>query len=653
MYLIFSSQWNNNISDLESHHSRLHEGSALRATNRNTVDAIIAEEGQRHDGRDATCLPFTNTGPKSRVERDANIASSSAIGSRLNIVQEFLDLTYPQSIVPSIISPRRRDHFQEPQQSEIETARPLSPSRSTLPFAAETVEFLVRDLMPPAILDGVGFQKFAHAISSAGRTMPEYAPIDRRVLLQELESLHTRVSTEVARILATAEKSIALSVELWRHCDFATVYAHCIDSSSFAPIKMSLLVFHCNGSGNAASSTSSQSRYSTDSSIVEQDRRDTIASREMEPLGGQQLVTTGDTSDTDEYILSALAESLRAWKISPDRILAVTTSSATLTCSRVEQSCGIKTHITCIATILNQVMARALRRHEVVLHRACLVAGIDWLPCTSENWLSHIRLVKQAHEMIQCHRTAGDGAAKRLEQADVEVISSLNSLMISAEEAAVSLCMERGRVPLSSILSTLENLVHVASGVSIGRGVERSVSATALEVAQSLSDYFSMLVTDQTEVSLLCMILDPRFKNILSSQSRQSTYGIGQGGVFAVLKKHLEVQLSSSGKTAQEDSAAREIEMYLSENDVPSDVHVGSWWAGRTGKYKLLKTIAQRVLAIPGTATPAVRALRNCASVAPDSEAVMAMRRRGLCQLSDVSPAYIQTVVFLNNNLDL
>lgn len=566
-------------------------------------------------------------------------------------VQDFLDFRRLPATSQSDSGSSHRNNLADADMSHVEEARHLSPSRSTLPYAPETVEFLVRDLLPPAILDGVGFQKFAHKISSAGSWRPEYAPIDQRALLQELESLHTTVSNRVAQILLSAGSAIALSVELWPQCDFATVYAHCLHSASLRPLKITLLVYHLKRRKSCA--TYSPVRQTCDYNTQELEPVDPFDDIECN-LHGQGISSPeDDPSKADALIIKALVEALRAWKIPPSNILAVTTSSVTLSSAHIERSTGIKTHIPCIGSVLNGVVSKALRKHEEVLHRASRTMNVSCMSCVTDNWIQYIQLFKRTVDRTELHLMAGDDMLTEIQLDDNAVMKSLIPVLNAAEEAAIGMCQEQGHVPLSIVLRALDNLVHVASNVSIGRDVERSVSETALEVAQSLSDVFSCIISDQAEKALLCIVLDPRLKSVIATPHGQSTYGIGDGGVSEVLRRHLRIEVSSTYDMGLEHSIDSEVEMYLAENVAPSGVQIGNWWAGRTGKYRLLKRLAQRTLPIPGLASGGARMLRSCMSASPDKDTVMAMRRRGLCQLSDVSPAYIQTVVFLNNNLDL
>jgi hAT family C-terminal dimerisation region len=278
-----------------------------------------------------------------------------------------------------------------------------------------------------------------------------------------------------------------------------------------------------------------------------------------------------------------------------------------------------------------------------------------------------------------------------------------------AADAADLFSNSEERLPLSMARAVLENLLEVSTKVSIGHEIDRQVRYTALEVAQSLSDALSILNADHGDIGLLCMILDPRFKDSLSSSVLTKPL-VGQTEASRLLRRHYEAELNrmeslppdarvpahqrdvlatsefanepaiiDQPDTTRDDrrrpglavgstwlsapqsepgrdgdlAAGDEVDMFLSEECISPRAFVAPWWAARRTRYPVLARIAARFLAVPATASPTARAFRRTFAQPPRRDVVVAMRRRGLCELSDVSPAYVQTVVFLNSNLHI
>jgi hAT family C-terminal dimerisation region len=586
------------------------------------------------------------------------------------------------------------------------------------PFARETVEFLVQDLLPPAVLDGEGFRSFTSALTAAGRG-PEYVPISRLALLHELEARHTRISHLVAEMLVNSGDGIALSVEVWHRCSYATVYAHTLHATTFEPLCAALLVHHFKEELPSGPSSIGSLRIDepVPSPRVASDGREVSTGSDRvvhspAATGTSPFVPGGshDETSVEGRIVVAVCETIRAWKIPPSRIVAVTTSSEELSTSRMERFSGVKSHFTCVGVLLTRVISKVLEQYMASIDQACRTFGLELASSFANDWVLQSRLVQQISVGFNDkHIGTQSKDFSHLSDPELAPVLSLNDLLQPVADAADLFSNSEERLPLSMARAVLENLLEVSTNVSIGHEIDRQVRSTALEVAQSFSDALSILNADHGDIGLLCLILDPRFKDSLSS-SLLTKQLVGQTEASGLLRRHYEAELNrmesfppdirvqayqkdvldgsgftsevqtrdqaepapeerrrtglaagSTWRSAPQIELARgvslargdEVDMFLSEECISPPALVAPWWAARRTKYPVLARIAARVLAVPATASPTARAFRRTFAQPPKRDVVVAMRRRGLCELSDVSPAYVQTVVFLNSNLHI
>jgi hypothetical protein len=482
------------------------------------------------------------------------------------------------------------------------------------PFAAEAVKFLcVTDLLPPAVLSGDGFARFASALSASSSDGQHYVPLTSELLVSELEALHARVSLSVADVLSCgAATSTALSVELWNDGRFVNVVAHCVDRVSFEPTAVTLLV-----------------HYSGPPIVPDGSGRDAKLMRGCPRCNNREA---------DERIMCAVSEALQVWKIDPSTISSVTSQSESLSCATSERTCGVKTHLTCVATLLARVMGEALQNHKDVIERASCALGtiaeeLSAKFIDSNRWVHDCRIVlellrRSSHQQLQQLTPL----VFQPSDADIAVLTALSKLVGPATSVAESIACVSGHMSMSFSQALLENLVSVASKVSLGgdRAVPTiaAVRETAFFVAQELSNAASVLLADPAEISLLCSALDKVSNPEGTSLSLLlDRYDSAEVHTFLVEETRSRVGGPGSGMSA--------------------------WWAARIGRYPVLEQAARRAISSPATAMPPARAVPRVGPAHPNRDMIVAMRRLGLCRLSDVSVPYIQTVVYLNANLDV
>lgn len=475
---------------------------------------------------------------------------------------------------------------------------PLGTSLNQL-MAEETVRFLVRDMLPPTILDGEGFQIFSRVLNA------EYHPPSQQTLVSELEALHSRTSDQVALFLSRADK-FALSVEVWPPSSlqyhFATVNAHCLDPDTFQPKTFTLLVYRQSlGVGTPRKSPKEENR----------------------------------TSD-GEIANAAVAETIDQWKIDPKRIIAVTSATPSK-----PQSARLYTRIHCIADMLQQTIGQALFNHETSIRRVMAEASLEGVIFDSNvaNWLANINSI----------RLCVKAAVKPVEalRDDLAVVESLYSVLKPVRQAVepLSVC---DFAPLGLARRQLELIVDAATKVSIGRNAHPAVRQTTFQIAQDVSDALSRMTADHAESMILCSILDP------CTQSLDDEYK------FTVLRRHCCVELNTDAVTGEEhggvtreetsSTAEKEVRAFLAGDASSEGESMDEWWAARKEKFPVLSRIVRKVMAVSSTCMPASRAFRELTPASSVGNRV-AQRRKLLCQLSTVSPAYIQTAAFLNNNL--
>jgi hAT family C-terminal dimerisation region len=488
------------------------------------------------------------------------------------------------------------------------------------PFAAEAVKFLcVTDLLPPAVLAGDGFARFASALSASSPSGDQFVPLTSELLVKELESLHTRVSNCVAETLLTGvEAGIALSVELWNDNSFVSVAARFVDRVSFTPTVLTLLVHY---SGPEIRSDGSARDVKLSSGCDE--------CREKDP---------------DGRTVCAVSKALQEWNIDPSVVISVTTQSASLSCAQVERTCGIKTHFTCVGTVLASVIGGALHKHRDVIKRAESALGVNVSEVEpratrKDMWLSDFSILSEVLGRIS---SKDDRQPQQPQQppllfqpsdSDVAVATALANMISPAAVAAERIILESGQLSLSSERALLAEMLALASNTSLG-GRDRSVLVpsmvreTAFSAAQELSDAISVLSAEPSELALLCSALDKTVNP--------------EGAALSLLLDRY-------------DNA--EVYAYLLDDarmlagDQKTELF--EWWSARRGRFPGLERAACAAMAVPVTAVPAARAFPDVSSIQPNKEMVVAMRRLGLCRLSDVSAQYIQTVVYLNANLQV
>lgn len=460
-------------------------------------------------------------------------------------------------------------------------------------FAEETVRFLVLDMLPPQVLEGEGFRMLTRVLAAG------YQPPSQQTIVRELEALHARVSDQVALSLSHADK-FALSVEVWpstaSHQRFATVNAHFVDPSNCRPKSFALLVY--------------QEPLRADASL--------------ESTGELKMKREG------EVARAAISESISQWKIDPDRIIATTASVAAATLPLG----GMEARFQCVADLLQQTMSRAIRNHESAIRRVCSKARVEGAVFQSggADWLSDCQAIRLCAKV--------DASEYKDLHDDLEVVESLHSVMHPVRQSVEPLeALEF--IPLGLVRRHLELIVSAATTASIGRDAHPAVRQTTFQMAQDISDALTKMTADHDETMILSSILDPR------NRTHEREYA------FSVLKRHCGAESSVPGVTSSEarGAAEQEVRGYLSENDMKKDESLAQWWFSRKDKYPVLSRIMRKVMCVSSTCLPPQRAFREL-TPGGKSKNLVGRRRKLLCELSDVSPAYIQACVFLNNNLN-
>jgi hAT family C-terminal dimerisation region len=457
-----------------------------------------------------------------------------------------------------------------------------------LPFAKETARMLVDDMHSPSILDGRGFQTFAATLYHG------YRPIPRRSLLAELEVMFSQQAAQVALLLSKSER-FALSVELWRSAQgkrvFATVHAHCVDQEK----PLILHVHH-----------------------------------------GEPCNSTADESTVEK----AVSETMRAWKIEETRVISITSPSDATS----RQFPAVLTHILGLHCVFQRAMSQAIARHKAVIVRVKDTVGADDSAVVDatrhDDWLAWCKVVRQCAKADPLHHIAI--------QEDIATAASLWSLLRPARKAADAISAEQGFLPLSVARFHLENVLEAATKVSIGRDIDHAVRGTAFHVAQTISDALSSWrAEDRADTMLLSSLLDPRHKSLALSTS-SSRYGMPEEEAFDLLRRHCAAELSRLDAMSGIGLVDKEVRAYLSLDSAASGTPVRRWWATEKTKFPTLALVARKVLCVPSTSAPAPRIFEASAgNSAPDS---FFSRRLALCSQSDVSPAYVQTLVFLHGN---
>jgi hypothetical protein len=460
-----------------------------------------------------------------------------------------------------------------------------------------TAEMLVSDLLSPTVLDGVGFQSFARLLCR------DYQPLPRRALLTELENMFSHRSRRVAIALSTPEK-LALSVDVWPRTAakrrFATVNAHCVHQAR----ALSLHVHH-----------------------------------QEPPCGGAE-------SD-DTLVCEAVAATLRAWKIDESRIYSITSP-----CDRTSRHFpAVQTHITCAARVLQRAMGQAIEAHHGAIVTVCDAIGADETELAAvreagtRDWLSWSKLVRQCAKA-----DPGQFAAVRDE---IATTASLWRLLRPARKA-VAAFLDTDYVPLSVARFQLEEILEAVTKVSVCRDADlaTSVRGTAFQVAQVISDALSALkAEDRAEAVLLCSLLDPRYKSQVTSAA-SSRYDICEDEAFDFLRRHCAAELREAGREASGMGQAEgEVRAYFAEGAAEANSPLRLWWHLQRDRYPTLGLVARRAFCVPSVSAPVRRVFLD-ESTPSSPESLLVARRRALCEQSDVSPAYIQTVTFLHCNAE-
>lgn len=472
------------------------------------------------------------------------------------------------------------------------------------PFAKDTAMMLVTDMLPPNLLDGRGFQAFVATLFHG------YQAIPRRVLLAELEIMFSRQAARVALALSKSEK-FSLSVEVWRGTSenrvFATVHAHCVDQEK----PLILHVHHCEPS----SVTSATSVASAD-----------------------------ETGAEDACVSKALSETLRSWKIEESRVISITSPSDVTS----RHFPTVQTHITSLHRVFQRAMSQAIERHEQVIMRVKEAIGADDSTLADSgkgsDWLAWCKLVRQCAKANPVRNIAV--------QEDIATAASLWSLLRPARKAADAMAAEVGFLPLSVARFQLETVLEATTKVSIGRDIDHAVRGTAFHVAQTISDALSAWrAEDRADTMLLSSLLDPRHKSHALS-ALNSRYGMPEDEAFELLRRHCANEVERLDAMTGVGLVDKELRAFLAQDTSASNsVPLRTWWSVEKSKFPTLALVARKVLCVPSTSAPAERVFEGASANIPPGSLVS--RRRALCSHFDVSPAYVQTIMFLHGNMDL
>jgi hypothetical protein len=101
---------------------------------------------------------------------------------------------------------------------------------------------------------------------------------------------------------------------------------------------------------------------------------------------------------------------------------------------------------------------------------------------------------------------------------------------------------------------------------------------------------------------------------------------------FGVMADYVDIPENNIPTEQEDPEMDREMREYAQELAPPFNVDVLNWWSERTGKFRLLSTLARFVLAIPAS------------SAAPE---------RNLSMRSHLSSSTIEDTLICNSNADL
>lgn len=337
------------------------------------------------------------------------------------------------------------------------------------------------------------------------------------------------------------------------------------------------------------------------------------------------------SSPEDTLASDAVTETLRAWKLDPSTILSIT-SPTDLSARHFPL---VHTHVTCFARVVQRAMRGAIARHEDMLVRVIAAVSNTAAQTLPRCWLS----VCQA--MRICTKAEGAGFDAPMRD-DIAAVVSLWSLLRPARKAVEKLAEGHDFLSLSIARAQLEDILDAATTVSIGREVHQTVRGTAFHVAQTISDALSTWkAEDRAESLVLSSVLDPAKRCVAARRG-------GPGGMdeaVELLKRHVVVDKAVD---LEEGRGALEVQAraYLLAFPLsPLNESAQEWWKTNGHSYPALYQIAQKVLFIPATAASPREVF------AVDSDLVR--RRQRLTADLDVSPAYIQAIMFLNYNRTL